>query len=746
MNRAKTKRWAEAKSVSYDGGDWGDDDSEEEEEEEPGPPPPPYISQRTGSSSELSSRRLSGIAETPTSSQGSQQKTLPFVRPADLYKRAQENSPAASPVVNTPASAPAQPAVAGNDAPRVDTTAAPPSIAAPSIGLPELKRMSGFGTDFLGGSGDSTSLQQQQQQQQQSEPQPPSSPEVTTLHHNSSQASQQSQGFTSVVHQAFDVPETPNSTTGTVSRTNSDGTSAVSPIINRSHDDRTPTIPEEPAESTPTDASKNDLPFVPGHRRDLSLPSPDNSPSKRPVVMDNEAPAAGQAEIAATSPQGQLQSPEQSLNSATSPTSPEKDFVAPLKFGSGQSGTEGYRGNIPAIVPAIGSTSNSPQDTDNDRLREEIMRSLSREGSQEPEPTSQPQVEDSKKESIPHQYEKHGDGQTGLRPDETSRPLVSDSHPDWTSSHPLGSQDPHATIETPREGAIPAATTASPAAAFAGAEMPTKPRLARRFSWESEDEPTPQPAEVQPTAPAEGESEMALQEPQPITEDYFNQQPTEDFREPPKSDDENADGPPVEKPRLSIVPPVPEGGFPPPQIAGPVDDLPSQGDASQSGNVAPPSTDEAKLKGFREILGYSSPDQRIQAFEDTRLQFAKLDTGLNHWVQLTVQSHPEHQDVVEQSQSFTSAFPQSSPTRTRFPKLTSLGTLGVNDGTPTSTTHNRKPSAHIGTIVNRTNVEQRGKEFLHTAGIFGGKAGETAKGLFAKGRSKFRASGDKVDS
>jgi hypothetical protein len=44
-------------------------------------------------------------------------------------------------------------------------------------------------------------------------------------------------------------------------------------------------------------------------------------------------------------------------------------------------------------------------------------------------------------------------------------------------------------------------------------------------------------------------------------------------------------------------------------------------------------------------------------------------------------------------------------------------------------------------------VQAKGKEFLHTAGIFGGKAGKAGKGLLAKGKNKLRGagSGDKVD-
>ena len=44
-------------------------------------------------------------------------------------------------------------------------------------------------------------------------------------------------------------------------------------------------------------------------------------------------------------------------------------------------------------------------------------------------------------------------------------------------------------------------------------------------------------------------------------------------------------------------------------------------------------------------------------------------------------------------------------------------------------------------------VQAKGKDLLHSAGVFGGKANVAAKGLFSKGRSKLRGAGgsDKVD-
>lgn len=733
VNRSKTKRWLEAKQYSYDGGEWGDED--DEEDEHPAVPQPPYATDRTGSPSELSSRRLSGLvsgaddsrrgsssAEAVAASGGGEQKVLPFIRPADIYKRMREergseDSGRQNEVPQSavqPGSGPTQAAISGSDAPKAE------GLNAPSVGLPELKRISAFGTDFLGGD---SGVQQHAHPDEQ-----------TSLHHNPSQAS--SDGFTSVVHQAFDVPETPNSTAGSVVRSNSDGTSVISPIISSRgpYNDKTPTIPEEPDDgrNTPTgapDEHSNEALFQPGHRRDMSLPNRDNSPSKRPVVTDHDAPAYGQAEMSSIPATGQDYNP--------SPPA-ERDFVAPLKFGSnGASGSEGYHGDIPTIVPAM-SAGTSPQDADNDRLREEIMLSLSRDNSEEPEPPTQGPLSQAPGESIPHQYEKYWDDHTQTAPDldETPKPLVSESHPDWPSSHPLATQDPYAASQT-LGGEAPSVS----------AEPPNKPRLARRFSWESSsssDEPAPQVPGSYASPPPLGAA-LTAQEPEPLPD--YTLQPAEGMsREAPMTDGEASDSQRVEKPRLSIVPPIPENTTPPPQIMRPVDAPQSRGETLPL-NVGTLDLDESKLQGFREIITMTSPDERIRAFDRTRDQFAALNTGLNHWIEFTVHDHPEYADLTQSSQSLSAGLPRSSPTSRKFPKLASLGNLASRDESiPTSAGHNRRPSGHIGTIVNRQNVEQRGKEFLHTAGAFSGKAGEAAKGLFAKGRSKFRPSGDKVDT
>ncbi|KAJ6162299.1 hypothetical protein N7485_010529 [Penicillium canescens] len=718
VNRSKTKRWVEARQYSYDGGDWGSDDDEEEEEEAPPPVPrPPYATHNTGSSSELSSRRLSGHigADDSTAIDGRgrnpsvDQKTLPFVRPADLYKRMREEKAAQGAALSPQVSSPM-----ADDSRKLDGSALSQTQAAnPPMGLPEVKRMSGFGTDFLGGA-DSGLPKDASSESQSQEP---------SLQHNNSS------GFRSVVHQAFDVPETPQSS-GSVERSNSDGTSVISPIMGGRNidEDRTPTIPEEPHE-TEKEATPDGPVFKPGHRRDLSLPDRDNSPSRTPQV---EHTPTGHTALSSIHQQLQTISPE-STTSGSFPQDPAmqpytndgQDLPAPLKFGSA-SGPDSYRGDIPTIVGA----GTSPEDGDNDRLREEIIRSLSRENtpSEDPDTSNQPQSQPPK-DSIPHQFEKYWDGQTGPSQEDDPKALVSGTLPDRTEPHPLASRDPYAD---------------GPGLANSSSTIVDQPRkkLGRRFSWESSDteEPEPQIPGSYSSPPPLGTS-LATQEPEPIAEDAppASEAAPHDYL---SSDNEGSDAKrTVEKPRLSIIPPVPENISPPEQVMGP-DPTPPQPQVLS--NVGGSSLDESKLLGFRDILGITSVDQRIKSFEHTRDQFSTLDSGLHHWLQFMVHEHPEHADVVQQSQSLSDV-PRASPSRSRFPKLTSLGNLGstlnLNDGTPTSATHIRRPSGHIGTVMNKQNVGERGKEFLHTAGAFSGKASGAAKGLFAKGRSKFRPSG-----
>ena len=124
---------------------------------------------------------------------------------------------------------------------------------------------------------------------------------------------QPSMGFTSAVHSAFDQPiRQKSSATDSVGRSNSDSTNAISPIMTRPQSasdnfEHPPTIPEEPVSSAQRrvsgDTITNAKPFaqetrrssgasipsfIPGHRRDMNTPSPDNSPARTPILEQNK--------------------------------------------------------------------------------------------------------------------------------------------------------------------------------------------------------------------------------------------------------------------------------------------------------------------------------------------------------------------------------------------------------------------------------------------------------------------------
>ena len=209
--------------------------------------------------------------------------------------------------------------------------------------LPEVARMSAFGESFLGTSNEDDGAEAETNMPPASH-QPSVGPttvadgSITDLQH------QPSSGFRSVVNQAFDItddqiPPTPSTTAGSgIERSTSGGTSVISPIISRGPSTSKPEsklkdatkqplaspVPEEvegmssePAATprqamqspTESDAAFADYHepgpahFIPGHRRDLSTPSPGNSPARTPAVESNRQLRQPQeAEMAIASP------------------------------------------------------------------------------------------------------------------------------------------------------------------------------------------------------------------------------------------------------------------------------------------------------------------------------------------------------------------------------------------------------------------------------------------------------------
>ncbi|KAI0010476.1 hypothetical protein F4779DRAFT_627176 [Xylariaceae sp. FL0662B] len=172
--------------------------------------------------------------------------------------------------------------------------------------------------------------------------------------------------------------------------------------------------------------------------------------------------------------------------------------------------------------------------------------------------------------------------------------------------------------------------------------------------------------------------------------------------------------------------------------------------------LSPPAqvTPQARVISFRDILSIDSTEERIKKFDETRAQFYAMESGLSNWI-LHMKSQPEHGGVpiptggqpggtlAQGQHSPTSAHPPtqqpyyqqylnaSSPNAPAGqPGRTSTGNLQMFSGQPTS---------GFGSSGNQ--VGTKGKEFLHAAGAFGNKGMKSGMKLFNKGKNKLRGTG-----
>ena len=307
-------------------------------------------------------------------------KSLPFVRPADIYKRLQEErekerlsqessrpsldalgvnksvreeSPSKSgddsdgfrsrkTALATVAERKSEHLLEGFPSPKkITADEVPPKSGSPQ--LPEILGLSdGFGSEFGSGFGDSLLDpigKEGSSPGLDRDPRPVltlNSQTVSSFEDKKSILQHQpSQGLRSVVNQAFDqpaVPPTPSSASGSViARSNSGGTSVISPIISRNPSDARPKeadakeagaqfspiaeesasspivtqVKEGAAQETLDQNQSSQVPpsFVPGYRREMSPPSPENSPARTTVVeVNNTLNQPREVEIAQTTP------------------------------------------------------------------------------------------------------------------------------------------------------------------------------------------------------------------------------------------------------------------------------------------------------------------------------------------------------------------------------------------------------------------------------------------------------------
>ena len=439
----------------------------------------------------------------------------------------------------------------------------------------------------------------------------------------------------------------------------------------------------------------------------------------------------------------------------------------------------------PQMLPAL-STDNSPQDTESDRLRKEIVLSLTPKSIKgdsqlrsEYELEPLPMLKPSEASVSPEE------GQSNLErvPSEESNfwdePVQEESATDNNEAQPIQSATPYNPTYIDE---AKAQSTGSSADTASG-----RPMLQKRFSWEVSSEDVGTSAKL-PEAAATTTS--PTYPPDTVGSPQTIKAPASPAKrpDPPRSNpsDDNVTGRPQDRPTIIPVtasrddlrshsPPSPvaksdddqrrnidsESVHPPPDPSHSLSDHAAQSTsampfepAQEKSDLPLPSTTGRDLS-FREILGMHTPQERIRAYNSTRQQLAKQDSGLTNWLESTGKQYPEHHDLLHRNGRPSAQHadaPHShkpSPSRSKFPKIgASLGGAGQQspaEGHDASKATFGSPSS--GKLTS-AQVQEEGKKLLHTAGKFGGKAGGAAKGLFAKGKNKFRASsgGEKVDT
>lgn len=164
----------------------------------------------------------------------------------------------------------------------------------------------------------------------------------------------------------------------------------------------------------------------------------------------------------------------------------------------------------------------------------------------------------------------------------------------------------------------------------------------------------------------------------------------------------------------------------------------------------------APIPPFRNILNMKSSDERIKTYNTTRQTFAEMNTGLSDWLAKMLDDHPEHAGLSvtgarlpplqTQTSNFKRGGHRPSPSIAKFTdqfranngqRTASMGSTEGEAAAKPSTGGAGADSSRIDMDRVQQQMKQSGKEFMKNASVFGGKASSGAKGLFAKGKSRF---------
>jgi hypothetical protein len=180
--------------------------------------------------------------------------------------------------------------------------------------------------------------------------------------------------------------------------------------------------------------------------------------------------------------------------------------------------------------------------------------------------------------------------------------------------------------------------------------------------------------------------------------------------------------------------------------------------SSYGPSTASPTTD--KPLGAREIATINSAAERIATYNKTRDHWATHDHGLEGWLAAILEANPDLTTATNLGQRTSTGTIRHKHTGSlsllsKFGGSSAHQSQGAEQYKPPSAQSPGSPAAtaspNTGTALDRRvasaqmqrELQAKGKDLLHTAGVLSGKGVTSAKGLFAKGKSRFGK--DKVE-
>ncbi|KAH6887916.1 hypothetical protein B0T10DRAFT_562349 [Thelonectria olida] len=808
VNRSKTRKWVEAKVQNYDGDDWGDEYSDEDEPEPVPPPPPvsrittglrpvgqrlpsetrpstrladitasgspntsgpPSLQLQTGQSvtgasghgvppipahvqdsarstpSPIAGRTASPVplpsqqrqasfpleprSSTPLSQTTSSTpaRVSPLSHPSELYRPEEDRKSTASPLFtrDNVASKPAEKSTPPseetghqviNAPPTAEPVVDPPAEQRGSVSLlPDMKRLSIFSSDFF------SSSSKNEPQDVKAEP-PGNKPKEIGQPDN-------------VGKEVPKSDESANNTAESRPQWNEPSFSVTGPAVGLVS--QAPVLPIPDPRSVPP----------------LRTPSPNAKGTIPSEPMSSTSARTMNSEI-----------------TPTEPLQPRRPDLSPADYEPQPIQSE----------PINLSASTSSPVKESDMLSDEILRTLSPVGATPP-PLSA--GAESSKQLAPGTRQDTRSSSYTLRDydsyweDSTDKPAPESKDPAPATAPP---RDP-----TPEPQPLVPQADGSAIAPVMSPSSDETPGLRKRFSWEADFEnkalktqqPTGEPPKVG-LASTEAPSSLGqsnIQSPKDAVSDITSpRSDTPKIVIPPTSED-SATPPPVQPLPSMLEPASPVSTRPEettsqgaeerrPSVLS--DKMPSETLSRVVSETPPLDTQSTtsttpltkprpipQVKGVKEIMAMGTSEKRITEYEESRKAFAEADLGLETWILAIKQQHPEFANVTSSfsgneyqasvagasvAGSNASSAPAQAPYYQQYLNASSPTTTG-----PPPAGRSRMGGSSLSTQAtsafgNSSNqIGSKSKELMHSAGKMG-------KGLFSKGRSKLRGTGDKV--